>query len=59
MWMKKVVEIKQSTLIHEERNLLITAYKNVIGRMKPGWRAINSIEQSGIQQIQIVKVRYA
>lgn len=42
--MKRVVELKESGLSSEERNLLSVAFKNVVGSKRSAWRIISSIE---------------
>merc|ERR1711935_768236 len=43
-YMRKVTE-SGLELVNEERNLLIVAYKNVVGARRSSWRIISSIEQ--------------
>ena len=43
-FMKTVVELTDTDLSVEERNLLSVAFKNVIGAKRSSWRVLQSIE---------------
>ena len=61
-WMKKVVDVKKGALTSNERKLLFIAYKNILARLKPGWRMICVFEHKGLQyskdlqKLNIIKV---